>query len=370
MKLPTYQAVLKGLRFASVVLNQLPKKEDPPLTWGIRGLAIAHTAHETFYNKGSILNNIKKKHGLLSLQSAFIVNLIFRSKYLDLCEITRHVAGETTDVLEVTTPENKKLVFQEYKLNGLSRDAIFYYDPSFKFSDLMDCIWKEFDNGIYIGYEMIDWLRVMTLLPLPKDTKCLSSKAIERIEHFSKFTKARCYLALGAPGLGKSLFARGVANNRGRRFIKIDSSSVSSLDISEFNLMFDALKPNVIIIDDFDRVQFKEAAGKILFLLENLHQKFGTLTIFTANNISEIDPAFVRAGRVDEIIDFEAPDKEERAWFFKEYLPNISNVENLIEKTEGFSQAELYNLFEAAGERSIDDALKVCVRLHELTKIK
>lgn len=60
----------------------------------------------------------------------------------------------------------------------------------------------------------------------------------------------------------------------------------------------------------------------LLNALDGLISADGILTVMTTNHIERLDPALVRAGRVDRRFEFTAPDREQVASLFQSYYPD------------------------------------------------
>ena len=112
-------------------------------------------------------------------------------------------------------------------------------------------------------------------------------------------------------------------------------------------------REGIQIYDDIDISFFNrnnggrsEIATSMLSAMDGVNDKFSCVRIFSTNEmISDIDPAFLRPGRIDRIFKFELPNKEMRIAYLeswhKDVLSKIDNKESVLEKTDGFSFAEM-----------------------------
>lgn len=106
---------------------------------------------------------------------------------------------------------------------------------------------------------------------------------------------ARAILLEGPPGTGKSTAARLLASRVGARHIRIGELR---FDTSSQNIV-KLLRPDTLIIDDFDRLK-EEQVQSVLTFLEFI-RSWVRLIIVTSNHMEKLDPAILRPGRFDEI---------------------------------------------------------------------
>lgn len=109
--------------------------------------------------------------------------------------------------------------------------------------------------------------------------------------------RSRRLLLLGPPGTGKSRYAYDLCRRLcGPRVLVVSASA--GFDSPGI----DALAPDAVILEDVDRNVDQTA---MLSYLENLRGR--VLVVLTANVTSQIDPALVRSGRVDDIVETKVP---------------------------------------------------------------
>ena len=165
----------------------------------------------------------------------------------------------------------------------------------------------------------------------------------------------------GPPGTGKTLVAKSVAKKLKYDFMPVSPSQLLSplpaITLKKIQQCFDTAinseKDIVIFIDEIDGIIKDRATGgsdsggalqKFLEVLDgtgNKDRKYHIIVIVATNHIENLDSAFVRPGRFDEKVYFGLPGIVEREEFLFKALPNISNIEFLIDLTDGFSYAEL-----------------------------
>jgi hypothetical protein len=136
---------------------------------------------------------------------------------------------------------------------------------------------------------------------------------LDRMTKFLVAEEPRGYLLGGVPGTGKSITIRWLAGVLGLSSIRVDlrllageSDRRGSSIVVGLETMLKALKPDMMILDDLDRI---EVDASVLQFLELARQSC-RIVIASANSISELSGAAIRPGRFDDIITFEKLDRE------------------------------------------------------------
>ena len=180
-------------------------------------------------------------------------------------------------------------------------------------------------------------------------------------------------LLQGAPGTGKTMLAKAVANATDATFIEIVASELVQKFIGEgAKLVKDIFQlakekaPTIIFIDEIDalaaeRVELgtsgeREVQRTFMQLLTEMDgfQSLDNVKVVAATNrIDILDPAILRPGRFDRIIEIPLPGKEGRKEIFRIHTSRMSmnkiDFEKLAEKTENFSGAEIKTVCTEAG---------------------
>ena len=170
----------------------------------------------------------------------------------------------------------------------------------------------------------------------------------------------------GAPGTGKTLLAKAVANETNAHFILINGPEIMSkfYGQSEQNLRkkFEEAEknaPSIIFIDEIDAIASKreEAHGEVerrvvaqlLALMDGLKSR-GKVVVIAASNVPNLlDPALRRPGRFDREIEIGVPRKEGRLDILKIHTRNMPlakdvKLAELAAVTHGFVGADLASL--------------------------
>jgi len=174
----------------------------------------------------------------------------------------------------------------------------------------------------------------------------------------------------GAPGTGKTLIARALANEFSRdglkvAFFTLQASECLSRWFGESEQYIRRLfqqavkcKPSIIFIDEIDGLAPTRSCGDtqnlhntivatLLDLMDGLKTCTGVLVIGATNRIGAIDIALRRPGRFDLEFEFPLPDKETRRHIFQiktsSWKPGLSDklLDWLANHTSGYSGADI-----------------------------
>ena len=181
-------------------------------------------------------------------------------------------------------------------------------------------------------------------------------------------------LLYGPPGTGKTLVAKAVAHETEATFIRIIGSELVQKFIGEgarlvreiFNLAKQKA-PTILFIDELDAIgsqrlkiatsgdrEVQRTLMQLLSELDGFEQRGDVKIIGATNRIDILDPALLRPGRFDRMIDFPIPDEEARKSIFKIHTRALNiegevNFNKLVELTEGATGADIKAICTEAG---------------------
>jgi transitional endoplasmic reticulum ATPase len=187
----------------------------------------------------------------------------------------------------------------------------------------------------------------------------------------------RGILLHGPSGTGKTLLAKAVATQSEANFVSVRGPELLSKWVGEsergIREIFKRARqsaPCVVFFDEIDSIAPIRGAGgetavtervvsQLLTELDGMENMHGVIVLAATNRADMIDPALLRPGRFDKIIQIPLPDKESRKSILKinaEKIPTISDekdpqhidFEKLAELTDGLSGADTASIANTA----------------------
>ena len=199
-------------------------------------------------------------------------------------------------------------------------------------------------------------------------------------------------LLTGLPGTGKTLCARAVAHETNATFIRVIGSELVQKFIGEgarlvreIFMLAKEKAPSIIFVDELDAVGShrldiatsgdREVQRTLMQLLSELDgfETRGQVAVLGATNRPDIlDPALLRPGRFDRIIDFPLPDDESRQEIFKIHTRGMSiddsiDFGRLLAETKDRTGADIKSICTEAGMFAIREK-RVCVTEEDFRK--
>ncbi len=170
-------------------------------------------------------------------------------------------------------------------------------------------------------------------------------------------------LFYGPPGCGKTYFASKLAEELKWEMEFVSTASIGSAyqhetqgNIQKIFLKAEKHGHCVLSIDEIDGIlsgrkgvsgnsSHNDEVNEFLVQMNECHKR-GILVVGTTNRKDIIDPAALRTGRFDLLIEIKAPDLEMRKRLFEMYLANRPlaedlNITELAELTEGYASSDI-----------------------------
>lgn len=168
--------------------------------------------------------------------------------------------------------------------------------------DVADLIVNAYGENLVLSFgdEKSPWK--FTVKPDASMGSVLKSEQSERLtERINKFTQRQHHRGLilyGDAGTGKSCIAQAVAKGRGGTTIRV-SAEQSHRSIEYISNVCNYFLPTTLIVDDFDR---GSNMNQVMSHFEKLKEVV-PLIIITINDSKKLDPALMRPGRFDEVVE-------------------------------------------------------------------
>jgi transitional endoplasmic reticulum ATPase len=174
----------------------------------------------------------------------------------------------------------------------------------------------------------------------------------------------------GPSGTGKTMLAKAVATESEANFVSVRGPELLSKWVGESERGIREIfrrarqsSPCVVFFDEIDSIAPIRGAGaetqvtervvsQLLTELDGMQEMHGVVVLAATNRADMIDPALLRPGRFDKIIQIPLPDKESRKKILEinaeeipfekdPNSPDYVNFSKLAEATDGFSGADV-----------------------------
>ena len=293
-------------------------------------------------NKIPFVNNIYVASNICSnIIDKYLLDYIDASSLLPE-KIISFSKALNQEIMELASLYNKKLIMSnvESKYFHIELNDTYFiqlYDDRYgknnynlyceqeQFNKVKKCLstlfWKKYDSVITIkaennyksyGDKDIDIeSRVVSFKKMEKITGFYPKQYYEFFEYVDKFIKnnvSRSIVLYGAPGTGKTILSKLITQQMELKtlHISINDFGVSCAD-AILNFV-DLFAPEVIVIDDFDRLKNSD---NLLSLIEELHKKLKIIIVSVNDkNFAKDNLALIRPERFDKFIEVKNIDEK------------------------------------------------------------
>jgi len=200
----------------------------------------------------------------------------------------------------------------------------------------------------------------------------------ELFEHFG-IKPPRGIVLFGAPGTGKTLLAKAIANEAQANFISIKGPELISKWVGEseraIREIFKKAKqsaPSIIFLDEFESIASMRSGGsasegsdvsnrvvnQLLASMDGVESLDGVIIVAATNRPEMIDPALLRSGRFERVLHVPPPDTGARETIFKIHSEGMPlskfSFKDILTGMDGFTGADI--------EAVCREAALICMR--------
>ena len=176
----------------------------------------------------------------------------------------------------------------------------------------------------------------------------------------------RGIVLFGAPGTGKTMLAKAIANEAKANFISIKGPELISKWVGEsekaIREIFKKAKqasPSIIFLDEFESIAGMRSSGsstggsdvsnrvvnQLLASMDGVESLDGVIVVAATNRPEMIDPALLRSGRFERVLHVPPPDKQARDAILKIHTAGMPltkfSLDGILESIDGFTGADI-----------------------------
>jgi len=243
---------------------------------------------------------------------------------------------------------------------------------------------------VYVEIPSVHWKEVGGLEEIKNELIQSVEWPLKKPEVFKRMgiKPPRGILLYGPPGCGKTLLARAVATESEANFISVKGPEIFSKWVGESEKAIREVfrkartaAPAIIFFDELDSIIPRRGAGysdsgaservisQLLTEMDGIEALQNVVVIGATNRPDILDPAVMRPGRFDRLIDVPAPDSKALMQIFKIHAQSMPlsadvDLQEVAVKAKGYSGADV----EALCREAAMNALRESIDAKEVTR--
>ncbi len=230
---------------------------------------------------------------------------------------------------------------------------------------------------VFIEVPNVKWEDIGGLEEVKKKIKEAVELPLKHPEKFSNLgiRTIKGILIYGPPGTGKTLLAKAVATESSANFISIKGPEILSKWVGESEKAVREIfrkarlsAPCIIFIDELDAIApvrggstsgvTERVVNQLLTEMDGIQNLKDIVIIGATNRLDMVDPALLRPGRFDKLLEVALPDEKTREAILKVHtkkmpLEKTVSLKRIASETEGYSGADLEALCLEAGMNAL-----------------
>ncbi|AWR99291.1 CDC48 family AAA ATPase [Metallosphaera hakonensis] len=258
-----------------------------------------------------------------------------------------------------------------------------------KMEDFMNAFKEIVPSGmreIYIEVPEVKWDDIGGLNEIKEELREVAEYPLKFPDYYESagVEPPRGILLFGPPGTGKTMLAKAVATESGANFIAVRGPEVLSKWVGESERAIREIfrkarmyAPSVIFFDEIDAIApmrgissdsgvTERLVNQLLAEMDGIENLDNVVIVAATNRPDILDPALLRPGRFEKLMYVPPPDKNARYDILRVHTKRVAlseevNLEELAERTEGYTGADLAALVREAAMRAIREGMRECV---------
>ncbi|WP_094603183.1 ATP-dependent zinc metalloprotease FtsH [Sporomusa silvacetica DSM 10669] len=238
------------------------------------------------------------------------------------------------------------------------------------------------------------WEQVGGMADIKRNLQAMIEMPLQHLELFKEMqhNMPKGFLLTGRPGTGKTLMVKALAGSSEAHFISVDAATLNSRWFGEaekgLRRIFKRAKqiaPCILFFDEIDALAPVRAVtdkngtdrlvSQLLLELDSLMDSANVIVVAATNRPDMVDPALMRPGRFDYIVELPLPNKAERLEIFKIHTAKMPladgiDLDELIISTEGAVGSDIEAICKHAAlsamKRYVSDSQSIATHIYKV----